>query len=188
MIGEENVIAFISGGVRSGKSTFAERMALSFFLKEERKHLYYIATAESAGDREMEGRIKRHRDGREKAWTTIEEPVRIDQAIRRIESGAVVLIDCLTVWTSNVLFSEGKDSATLAERMEGLLQEAEQKNLVLILVSNDLNEEAPIRDPFIQGYVRSLETVHRIAVAYADSAIQVIAGQPVYWKGEGQAI
>lgn len=183
-MGEENLIAFISGGVRSGKSTFAEHMALSFFIKEKRKHLYYIATAERAGDREMEGRIKRHRDSRGNAWSTIEEPARIDQAINRIESGAVVLVDCLTVWTSNVLFSEGKDSAALLERMGRLFQAAEQKKLELILVSNDLNEELPIPDPFIQKYVRSLEAVHAFAANRADQAIQVIAGHPFYWKGE----
>ena len=182
------MIAFISGGVRSGKSSFAERMALSFFVKEKRKHLYYIATAETAGDREMEGRIKRHKDSRGNAWSTIEEPVRIDEGLRQVESGAVVLVDCLTVWTSNVLFSEGKDSIILLERMGQLFQAAKQKDLVLILVSNDLNEELPIRDPFIQNYVRSLEAVHAVAANCADQAIQVIAGHPVFWKGEAMPI
>ena len=89
----------ILGGARSGKSRHAEQLALATHLP-----VTYIATAH-AGDGEMAARISHHRDRRPASWRTVEAPVALAAALREAAApGAVVLVDCLTLWLSNLLF------------------------------------------------------------------------------------
>jgi adenosylcobinamide kinase / adenosylcobinamide-phosphate guanylyltransferase len=87
------------GGARSGKSVFAERLAL-----QSGKSVAYIATA-TPGDDDMRERIKRHQAARPAHWHTIEEPLDLAQALRQAVSVAdVILLDCITLWLTNWLF------------------------------------------------------------------------------------
>lgn len=89
---------FITGGARSGKSSLAERLAL-----ERGGEVTYIATAE-AGDAEMRERIRRHRSSRPAAWRTVETIGGLPGAVEgALETGGTVLVDCLTVYLSNLL-------------------------------------------------------------------------------------
>lgn len=176
------LIIFISGGVRSGKSTLAEQMAVEMYHKQSAKVLYYIATTKRNNDVEMSERIALHQTNRSSIWKTIEEPFRLDQIMEKLENQSVLLIDCLTVWSSNVLFEENKSYETMIKRLANAFQVAQQKQMTVILVSNDVNEEIPIKDAGVQHYVRSLEEVHKYVVKNANQAIQVIAGCPVRWK------
>lgn len=91
----------IVGGARSGKSTFAEHLAAS-----SGRSVAFIATA-TAGDEEMRERIARHRASRPGGWQTIEEPLDLAGAVRRASEVAdVLLLDCITLWLSNVLLQE----------------------------------------------------------------------------------
>lgn len=91
-------LIFITGGARSGKSSFALRQASS---SEGRK--VYIATA-VAIDAEMRERIERHRQDRGSGWDTVEEPLRIADAVRSAGDGCeVIVLDCLTLWLSNLM-------------------------------------------------------------------------------------
>ncbi|MFN3739807.1 MAG: bifunctional adenosylcobinamide kinase/adenosylcobinamide-phosphate guanylyltransferase [Thermodesulfovibrionales bacterium] len=93
-----NRIVFITGGARSGKSRFALEMATKL---QGRK--VYIATAEPL-DEEMRQRIERHKRERGGDWFTIEEPLNLPQLLRELKrSYDVVLIDCLTLWLSNLI-------------------------------------------------------------------------------------
>ncbi|MGM9925665.1 MAG: bifunctional adenosylcobinamide kinase/adenosylcobinamide-phosphate guanylyltransferase [Bacillus sp. (in: firmicutes)] len=176
------MIIFISGGVRSGKSSLAERMAIEYYEQRQSPGLYYVATTKRSDDEEMAERIKLHRASRSSLWTTIEEPYRIDEALVSLPDSAVVLIDCLTVWSSNVLFSEKKNAETMVGRLAAVKEIADAKSLAVVVVSNDLNEELPIEDEGVQRYVASLEAVHKYVAAQADRAIQVVAGCPAEWK------
>jgi adenosylcobinamide kinase/adenosylcobinamide-phosphate guanylyltransferase len=94
-------IVLILGGARSGKSAFAERLAL-----QSGKSVAYIATA-TVGDEEMRERIKRHRLARPADWHTIEEPLDLVHALRQASIRAdVIMLDCITLWLSNWLFMQ----------------------------------------------------------------------------------
>ena len=176
------MIIFISGGVRSGKSSLAEQLAQKMFLEQNAAALYYMATTKRNSDEEMNERIKLHQASRNEDWNTIEEPFHIDQKLNDLQSHSVLLVDCLTVWGSNVLFSENEILETMINRIENLVQLAKDKDITVIFVSNDLNEDIPIQDIGVQKYVYSLESVHKCAVKHCDQAIQVTAGCPIRWK------
>ena len=176
------MIIFISGGVRSGKSSLAERMALQFYHEQNASALYYMATTKRNYDNEMNERIKLHQAARNQEWITIEEPYHIDEQLMKLKPQSVLLIDCLTVWGSNVLFSENKTVETMIHRIEQTVALARDKKMTVIFVSNDLNEDLPIEDDGVQKYVYSLEAVHKCAVSNCDQAIQVVAGCPILWK------
>src|SRR5258707_695166 len=94
----------VLGGARSGKSAYAQAMA------EERARqrggaLVMIATAEP-GDAEMEARIARHRSDRGGAWRTIEAPLDLVAPIRSLEKDEIAVVDCLTLWLSNLMHHE----------------------------------------------------------------------------------
>ncbi|MTJ79536.1 MAG: bifunctional adenosylcobinamide kinase/adenosylcobinamide-phosphate guanylyltransferase [Telmatospirillum sp.] len=91
-------LTLVLGGTRSGKSAYAEGLLTGHDGR------IYIATGQ-AGDTEMTERIRKHRDRRGDAWTTVEEPLDLAGALRRTD-GRPVLVDCLTLWLTNLLFSD----------------------------------------------------------------------------------
>jgi adenosylcobinamide kinase/adenosylcobinamide-phosphate guanylyltransferase len=96
-------LILVLGGARSGKSTFAERMAA-----RNGGSVAYIATA-TASDDDMRNRIMRHQAARPATWLTIEEPLALDRALRRAAQVAdVLLLDCMTLWVGNWLLSQGE--------------------------------------------------------------------------------
>ena len=106
------------GGARSGKSALAVRLALDSNLP-----VTVIATA-TAGDEEMADRIRRHRESRPSAWQTVEEPVDLLGAIRSSAQGDFLVVDCLTLWVTNVLGAghELTDFGRLVEPIVGELR------------------------------------------------------------------
>jgi adenosylcobinamide kinase/adenosylcobinamide-phosphate guanylyltransferase len=104
-------LTLVLGGSRSGKSEFAERLVRE--AEREGKKVVYIATCEfRPEDPEMADRIGRHRKRRPSAWRTAEEPLDLEEAVLKLESDTVALVDCLGLWVSNLLFS-------LPERKKG---------------------------------------------------------------------
>ncbi len=95
-------IIFILGGARSGKSTFALNLA-----KKMSKEVLYLATAQ-AKDKEMAERIKIHRKNRPAGWRTVEEPVKISEVLSKPVKEKVIIIDCLTLYVSNLLIEKRK--------------------------------------------------------------------------------
>ncbi|WP_157812114.1 bifunctional adenosylcobinamide kinase/adenosylcobinamide-phosphate guanylyltransferase [Alteribacter populi] len=175
------MITFISGGARSGKSRLAEELAVSKLLVD--KEPFYIATAKITDD-EMKKRIQIHQQGRNEHWKTFEEPYFILSTLLKARSGDVVLLDCLTVWLSNMIFDLQEPIDRLVNKVSEWMKVAKEKQLQLIIVSNDVNEGLPHADPLVYQYVLLLESLHQFIVREADQAIQVVAGCPVYWKGE----
>lgn len=180
------MIAFVSGGARSGKSAFAETLARTW-QAEAAGGLYYLATArapDKGDDTEMAQRIERHRRERGPDWTTLEAPVALDEAIQRVGSRGTVLLDCLTLWASQILYASPLSERQAMTMLQGVMNEVRAHALRLVVVSNEINEALPVRNPEVQHYVAFLQRLHGMAVARADVAVQVIAGQPVYWKRE----
>ncbi|MBU8919253.1 bifunctional adenosylcobinamide kinase/adenosylcobinamide-phosphate guanylyltransferase [Bacillus sp. FJAT-29953] len=181
------MILFISGGARSGKSHFAEQTALSFFHKMKEKHqrgsLYYIATAKKSDD-EMVERIRIHQQDRGKKWQTVEESFYLEPILSQIKKGDVILIDCLTIWLSNVMFELEHRMERIEASVNSWLSLAREKQFHLLIVSNDVNEGIPSTDEAVQRYMYTLQRLHQTIVQQSDIAAQVQAGIPMYWKGE----
>lgn len=127
-------IILVIGGARSGKSSFALKNADSKTGKKA-----YIATAQAL-DREMEERIKRHKNERPDDWATLEEPLNIASALgEAVNKYDVVLIDCLTLWMSNLMHA-GRDVDAEIDRFVNFLKDPELRpdKYELFLVSNEV--------------------------------------------------
>lgn len=192
------MIFFISGGARSGKSSYAENLALEIYaeIKKQsqdnisyRPSLYYLATSQAL-DHEMVDRIERHREQRalnqktRVSWKTIEEPYDITRVLLSFKAGDVVLLDCLTIWLNNVMFGLEQPMELIQKEVEKWVSIARAQSVELIIVSNDLNEGMPSSYSMVQHYVKGLERIHKHLVTEADQAIQVIAGIAFNWKAQ----
>ncbi len=123
----------VLGGVRSGKSAFARRLSEGTPCGGRR---VYLATA-GAGDEEMRRRIERHRKERGPGWTTVEEPVELAGAVAAFETGDVVLVDCLTLYLSN-LMGLGRGDDDILRRVDALGRAMAESRAALTVVSNEV--------------------------------------------------
>ncbi|MFD1037813.1 bifunctional adenosylcobinamide kinase/adenosylcobinamide-phosphate guanylyltransferase [Virgibacillus byunsanensis] len=180
------LITFISGGARSGKSNFSEHTALSFYNKaQENKRnssLYYIATAKKS-DEEMAERIRIHQKQRINAWKTVEESFDLVPFLSDCQKGDVILIDCLTIWLSNVMFERNYRIDRIETAVNSWLRLAREHQFHLLIVSNDINEDIPSSDQVALTYMHCLQRLHQIIVQQSELVVQVQAGIPTYWKG-----
>ncbi|OIJ21353.1 hypothetical protein BKP45_00800 [Anaerobacillus alkalidiazotrophicus] len=181
------MIVFISGGARSGKSSFAETQALSSYNNSKdidpKSKLTYIATAKKV-DIEMKRRIQIHQQSRANCWHTLEEPYDIFSILLNAREGDVILLDCLTIWLSNMMFDLNYDIEKLTKTVGNWVEIVKQKQIVFFIVSNDVNEGYPLPYKSVHNYIYYLESLHQFIINNVDQAIQLIAGIPVYWKGE----
>ncbi len=176
------MIAFVSGGARSGKSGVAEAL-VGEWQSARGGERYYLATAR-AGDDEMAARIARHRRERGHGWVTREPPLAFAEALAAIPPKSTVLLDCLTLWASRVMFEAGRSDAEGRAMLAAGLAEARRRGLALVVVSNDLNEDLPPRDALVWSYLAFLQALHRDLAAASDRVIEVVAGRAIDWKGD----
>jgi len=182
-------VSLLLGGARSGKSDWAERLA-----RRTGQPVVYLATA-AAADAEMAERIARHRAARPASWRTIEEPEELTRVLRqRCQSGDVVVIDCLTLWVSNVIlrrFGDVEDFAAIpAEEwstietdllgaVDDLLEIARRIGLSLIVVSNEVGLGLVPPYPLGRRYRDILGRVNCALAGRADLVLLLIAGLPI---------
>ena len=126
-------IYYVTGGARSGKSSFALQLAKPYYSR------VFLATAEPF-DGEMRQRIGKHREERGDQFTTVEEPIALDRALRELPAGTdVVLLDCLTVWTGNLMhYAEGRGEGEIDKQVERFLDELHHPPCDIIIVSNEV--------------------------------------------------
>ena len=177
-------LIFITGGVRSGKSSYAERLAA-----EERRSgdaLIYLACGVNT-DRDMEQRILKHRLDRQDSmedWLTIECPRSIEGDIGRIPYNSIVLLDCLTTHLTNEMFSVDIRKGVEVEHAIYLsIIQVMKKARLLIVVSNELFSDIPIASDDILSFQKTLGSLHRKMVDKSCMAIEMNAGIPVVKKG-----
>lgn len=167
----------ILGGVRSGKSRVAERLAMASGLP-----VTYIATA-TAGDEEMRTRIDHHRAQRPEAWQVVEEPLALAAALRaHAATGHYLLVDCLTLWLTNLLCSD--DAGALAREREALLATLPSLPGDIILVSNETGLGIVPADPLSRRFRDEAGRLHQVLAALCDRVIFTVAGLPQVLKGE----
>ncbi|MEO5804969.1 bifunctional adenosylcobinamide kinase/adenosylcobinamide-phosphate guanylyltransferase [Devosia sp.] len=168
--------ALVLGGARSGKTGFAERLALRTAHKPA-----YLATAEAL-DAEMRDRVESHQRGRAEHFTTIEEPVALSGAlIAAAATHDVILVDCLTLWISNLL-GAGEDVAQAVDELATTLTQIQHAKI--ILVSNEVGLGI-VPDNKLARMFRDLAgATHQQLAQICDDVYFVVAGLPMTLKGE----
>jgi len=170
-------VILVTGGARSGKSRFAEKLAEGFAPMRG-----YIATGQ-AGDLEMAERIARHRGRRGDDWETVEEPLELSQAIARVDGlYTVLLVDCITLWLSNMLFNCQGGAAEALQRVERFTESFGTFKTPLVIVTNEVGMGIVPEHPLARSF-RDLagEANERIA-ARADEVYVTISGLPLKLK------
>jgi adenosylcobinamide kinase/adenosylcobinamide-phosphate guanylyltransferase len=181
----------ILGGARSGKSAHAEQLALA-----SGKELIYIATAQ-AHDAEMASRIGQHRQRRDDnagaRWITVEEPLALGAALTQwCAPQRLVLVDCLTVWLSNLLFSEARDypavgqidpPACFVEQRALFLQALAQAAGDVVLVSNEVGMGIVPQGAVSRWFVDEAGRLNQASAAVCERALFIVAGLPMVLKG-----
>jgi adenosylcobinamide kinase/adenosylcobinamide-phosphate guanylyltransferase len=186
------MLTLILGGARSGKSRFArERAAGSgpmFHSQISNGRVCYIATARAGDDAEMQARIARHRAERPAEWQTVEAPLGLAGAVEEAAGcSAVVIVDCLTVWLSNLMWESRQapaaetETAALAE-IDRIAAASRSGGRQVILVSNEVGS-ATVPDSPVAREFRDLQgIVNQHAARHANEVMLVVAGLPVKLK------
>jgi adenosylcobinamide kinase / adenosylcobinamide-phosphate guanylyltransferase len=163
----------VLGGARSGKSRFAQARAEAL-----PGDLLYLATAQAL-DEEMEDRIARHRDDRGPRWSTLDVPLDLPAAIlANAAPGRVLLIDCLTLWTSNLMFAE----RDLDAETEALASAVAQANGPVILVANEVGLGIVPDNALARRFRDAAGRLNQAVAAVADEVQFVAAGLPLKLK------
>lgn len=166
----------ILGGARSGKSTLAEQLATA-----SRLDVVYIATAE-ADDREMATRIAHHRESRPAHWRLVEEPVQLATTLAREASpGRCLLVDCLTLWLSNLLAAD--DEPLVTRQQTALIASVDALPGAIILVSNEVGLGIVPANPLARRFRDLAGRLHQDLAACCDQVVFSVAGLPWVLKG-----
>jgi adenosyl cobinamide kinase/adenosyl cobinamide phosphate guanylyltransferase len=162
-------LVLLLGGARSGKSALAVRMA--------GERATFVATG-TAGDQEMAERIRRHRAERPAGWTTIEEPLALGATLGSIAPDGTVVVDCLSLWVSNLVGADREDAAVEQEAAEVAQQAAARVGLTVV-VSNEVGLGVVPATPLGRRYRDLLGVVNRTFAAEAERALLVVAGRGI---------
>jgi adenosylcobinamide kinase / adenosylcobinamide-phosphate guanylyltransferase len=166
----------ILGGVRSGKSRLAERLA-----SESQLPVTYIATA-TAQDEEMRQRIMAHRARRPEQWQVIEAPINLASALsNRVTTKHCVLIDCLTLWLTNLLLTD--DSSIFNREIDAFITLLPTLSNRIIIVSNETNMGVIPMGALSRRYCDEAGRLHQELAQQCDQVILTIAGLPNVLKG-----
>lgn len=169
-------LIFITGGARSGKSSFAENLA-----KGVTGRRAYLATAQAL-DPEMAARIEQHRRRRGDAWETYEEPLAVAELIRKLNGRyAVLLVDCITLWLSNVTARSAEDAPVLS-RADDLVSALSAFPGTGIVVSNEVGLGIVPENALARRFRDLAGIVNQRIAQAADEAYFVAAGMPVRIK------
>ena len=175
-----NEITFVIGGCRSGKSRYA--LDLAGKLSENKK--IFIATC-LPQDEEMRQRVARHQKDRGKTWITREVPIDLPEAVTQNSSQAdVILVDCLTLWISNLLTKTQKISEDeVIESVDNLTRALQTVKCPVILVSNEVGTGIVPENRLARQFRDIMGMANQRVAACADGVIWMVAGIPVKIKG-----
>ncbi|HTZ39288.1 MAG TPA: bifunctional adenosylcobinamide kinase/adenosylcobinamide-phosphate guanylyltransferase [Syntrophales bacterium] len=175
-------IILVTGGGRSGKSTFAQRMAES--MADSR---VYIATCPVIDD-EMAERVRKHREARKAGrWDTMEEPLALADALRE-EKHDICLVDCLTLWVNNVVYEAEKKGRAVTEEdiallCDGILEACRRRAGTVIFVTNEVGMGIIPDSPLARRYRDLAGRCNQVIARQAETVILMVCGIPVAIKG-----
>ena len=168
-------IALVTGGARSGKSTQALKLAAPHPRK------FFVATGQGL-DEEMSARIEFHRETRPSEFQTVEEPVQVVAAIERLKDRAdVVVLDCLTLWISNLMRLHDQDQPILAEadRLAEILKLA---TFASIVVTDEVGWGIVPEHPMARRFRDLLGFTNQKIASVADDVLLMVSGYPIKAK------
>jgi adenosylcobinamide kinase/adenosylcobinamide-phosphate guanylyltransferase len=177
------MLTLILGGARSGKSRLAQKLAAA----APSTRVTYIATYRAGNDPEMAERIAHHRASRPASWKTIEEAVELAAAVENASRDSeVILVDCLTIWLSNLFWEHRERPARHIEevaqaelnRLSALAQHRE-----ISLVSNEVGSGVVPEHAVARAFRDMQGLLNQWAAEAADRVILTVAGLPLYLKG-----
>ena len=173
-------ITLVLGGVRSGKSRFAQTLAAGI------SSVAFVATAQPF-DEEMHLKIERHQAERPKEWRTIEEPLNLDSVL--VEEGSkhrILVVDCLTLYAANLLAAECGNPAAIEERLQRFYAALRSVPCSVALVSNEVG--SGVVPPYPEGrmYRDLLGEINQGVASIADNVLLMIAGLPLVLKGTAE--
>ena len=172
------MVSLVLGGVRSGKSRYAQRLAGSA------KRVTFVATAERRNDAEMHAKIERHRAERPETWTTIEEPLHLGGIIQKAgKQSDVLVIDCLTLFASNVLQACGDDRLRVESHVENLCSALRAAPCSIVLVSNEVGSGVVPAYELGRRFRDFAGEINQRVASVADTVVLMIAGLPMPLKG-----
>jgi adenosylcobinamide kinase/adenosylcobinamide-phosphate guanylyltransferase len=170
-------LTLVLGGARSGKSRHAERLVLASGLTP-----VYVATAQAC-DEEMAARIAEHRACRGAGWRTIEEPLDLIGTLRReCDPGRAVLVDCLTLWLTNLMVAQLPVRAEMARLVELL----PRLSGALVLVSNEIGLGVVPTDAMARTFIDHAGWLHQRIAEQADLVVFMAAGLPHHLKSPAE--
>lgn len=162
-------LTLVLGGARSGKSRHAEALIEASGLRP-----YYIATAEAL-DGEMKERIVRHRARRGRHWQTIEEPLRLTETLHSVSAeGRALMVDCLTLWLTNLMVHERAVEAEI----DGLLDGLDRLQGAALFVSNEVGQGVMPTNAMARAFIDHAGLLHQRLADKADRVLLMHAGLP----------
>lgn len=169
----------VTGGCRSGKSRFALEFAASLGLEKK----VFVATC-VPGDEEMRARVRRHQAARGAGWQTVEAPVALPEAVVSAAlTGGIVLIDCLTMWVSN-LMTAGLSDEEIDARSNELVDAIRTAGCSVVLVSNEVGTGIVPANDVARRFRDVAGLVNQKVAAAVDNVVLMVAGIPVAIKGD----
>ena len=176
----KNKLILITGGARSGKSRFAQKLADAM---EGRK--VFLATAEAL-DEEMKSRIEIHKEERPSEWDTIEETKHLSKALMTCNGKFdVILIDCLTLWISNLLANDTVDESQILEEVKHFISGCRRIKSTVILVANEVGLGIVPANRLARMFRDVAGKVNQEIAAVADDVYLVVSGISLKLKGRG---
>ena len=170
--------ALIMGGAKSGKSRHGLNMAQHFPPPR-----LFVATGQPQ-DAEMAARIARHRRERGPEWDTREEPLSLPAVLEEAQRRyGVILVDCLTLWLSNLMLREGQTEAAMDQAIQELLAAFEKTATPVILISNEVGWGIVPENALARTFRDRAGRLHQQLAAAADLVALVVAGLPLVIKG-----
>lgn len=201
----------ITGGARSGKSSFAERLAA-----QAKRPVIYIATAQ-IWDGEMAIRVKKHQAQRPSSWRLIEEPLNIRETLTQLkDEDGVILLDCVTLWLTNLLLAGQADltdhsdqtvpgvsssspnqnispscnpvESELFAKVEAVAQLAQEIKPKVIFVTNEVGQGIVPENPLARAYRDLAGRSNQLLARHAEHVYMVVAGLPFDLKKSGEEL
>lgn len=172
------MLTLVLGGARSGKSAYARSLCAG-------RPVLFVATARDEGDTEWRERIARHRRERPAAWRTVEEAIELASALAATAPGETALVDCLSVWVSNLLYEERERAWDEAEerilgRVQGFVAATAGREVVV--VSNEVGGGTVPEHPVARRFRDVLGRANQAVARAADRVVLLTAGLPLVLK------
>ncbi len=174
-------ITLLVGGARAGKSDLAQKMAVA-----AGGEVTVVATA-TALDDDMRARIARHRADRPAGWATVEEPLDLARALRDVPPEHTVIVDCLTLWTTNLMLG-GRDEDAIGEATRVAVAEARRRTAPVVVVTNEVGLGVVPASPLGARFREVHGAVNRAWSAAATRAFLVVAGRVLSLRAAEEAL